>query len=90
MKLMAKSLVTSGYRMGMGKDMDAGKDAILWQITQRAEPDIQRVQAPADISRSALRCHSNETHAPTENPPNSTQLEGATYHSPKVTSGSVQ
>jgi len=34
---------------------------------------MQRVQALADISRSALRCHSSETRAPIANPPNSAQ-----------------
>jgi len=34
--------------------------------------------------------HSNETRAPIGNPPNSAQLEGTPYHSPRVTSGSVQ
>jgi len=34
------------------------------------------VQALADISRSALFLHSNETCAPTANPPNSSQLDG--------------
>ena len=47
-----------------------------------AEPGIERVQALADISLLALCCHSNETHAPTANPPNSAQLEGTSYHSP--------
>jgi len=37
---------------------------------------IDRVQALAYISRSALRCHSNETRAPIANPPNSAELEG--------------
>jgi len=37
---------------------------------------LQRVQALADISRSALCCHSNETREPIANPPNSAQLEG--------------
>jgi len=37
---------------------------------------IQRIQALADISRSALCCHSNESRAPIANPPNSAQLEG--------------
>jgi len=41
-----------------------------------------RVQALADISHSALYCHSNETIAPIANPPNSAQLEGIPYHSP--------
>jgi len=35
---------------------------------------IERVQALADISRSALYCPSNETRAPIANPPNSAQL----------------
>jgi len=34
------------------------------------------VQALADISRSALCCHGNETRAPIANPPNSTQIDG--------------
>jgi len=42
---------------------------------------IERVQALANISRSALCCHSNETRAPIANPPNSAQLEGTPYHS---------
>jgi len=43
---------------------------------------IDRVQALAEISRLALCCHSNETRALTENPPDSAQLEGIPYHSP--------
>jgi len=46
----------------------------LFQIT----PGIERVQALADISRSALCCHSNETRAPIANPPNTAELEGCT------------
>jgi len=38
-------------------------------------PGTERVQALADISRSALCCHSNETRAPIANAPNSAQLE---------------
>jgi len=37
---------------------------------------IERVQALAGISRSALRCQSNETRAPIANSPSSAQLEG--------------
>ena len=37
---------------------------------------IDRVQALAVISLSALRYHSNETRVPTANPPNTAQLEG--------------
>jgi len=40
------------------------------------EPGIERVQALDDISRSALCCQSNETCAPTANPPDSAQPEG--------------
>ena len=42
----------------------------------------QRVQALADISRSALYCHSNETRAPIATKPNSAQLEGTLNYSP--------
>ena len=44
------------------------------------KPGIERVQALADISRSALRCYINETGAPIANPPNSAQLDGTPYH----------
>ena len=42
----------------------------------RTEPATDRIQALADISRSAPYCHSNETRAPIANPPTSAQLEG--------------
>ena len=48
------------------------------------KPRIPRVQALADISCSALCCHSNETRAPIANLPNSAQLQGIPYHSPKL------
>jgi len=54
-----------------------------------SKPAIERVQALADISPSVLCCHSNETHAPIADLPNSAQLEG-TPIVPQVTSGSVQ
>jgi len=44
------------------------------------KPGIERVQALADISRSMLCCHSNETHAPIANLPNSAQSEGTPYY----------
>ena len=47
--------------------------SFLW-LTAYIEPDIERVQALTDISRSALRCHSNETRASIANPPDSAQL----------------
>jgi len=50
-------------------------------------PGMQRVQSLAGISRSVLCCHSNETRAPIANPPNSAQLQGTFYHSPKLHPG---
>jgi len=53
-----------------------------WQGTaahRRDQPGIERVQALADISRSALCRHSNETRAPIANPPISAQLDGTPY-----------
>jgi len=41
-------------------------------------------RALADVSRSALCCHSSATRAPTANLPNSAQLGGTPYHSPKL------
>ena len=37
-------------------------------------PPFNRVKALADISHSAQCCHSNETHAPTANVPNSAHM----------------
>jgi len=51
---------------------------------QQHQPGIERVQALADISRSAVYCHSNETRAPIANPPNNAQLEITTYNIPQV------
>jgi len=57
--------------------------------TELNEPGIEPVQALADITRSALCCHSNENRAPIANPPNCAQ-PGAPRTIPQVTSGSVQ
>ena len=47
-------------------------------------PAIQRVQASLlTVCIWHIRCHSNETHVPIANPPDSAQLEGTSYHSPK-------
>jgi len=54
------------------------------------KPATERVHALADISRSALCCHSNDTRAPTANLPNSAQLEGTPYPFSQVTFRSVQ
>jgi len=48
-------------------------NAVLCTVNK---PGIEQVQALTEISRSALCCHSNETHAPIAKPPNSAQLEG--------------
>jgi len=65
---------------------------------QNIKPGIQRVQALANtVSTSTrwhftftLHCHSNETRAPTANPPNSAQLGVTPLPFLQVTSGSVQ
>jgi len=55
------------------------------------KPGIERGRALADISHSALCCHSNETRASIANPPNSAQLGAPLpFPNPQVTSGSVQ
>ena len=60
-----------------------GTSASVVQVcVEQVEPGIGRVQALADISRSALRCHSNETRAPIANPLNSAQRGDTLYHSP--------
>jgi len=48
---------------------------------------IERVQALADISHSALCCHSNKACTPIANPPNSAQPEGTCYHCPNLHPG---
>jgi len=58
---------------------------------ENTEPGTVRVQALADISRSVLCCHSNETRALIANPPNSectTRRHPLPF--PHITSGSVQ
>ena len=50
--------------------------------TTSNKPGTERVQALAVISRSPLRCHSNETRAPIANSANSAQLGGTPYHYP--------
>jgi len=48
---------------------------------------IERVQALADTSHSALCCYSNESRVPIINPPNNAQLEGTPYDSPNLHPG---
>ena len=59
-----------------------GDFSLVQHTCLQFQPGVERVQALADISRSALCCHSNETRAPIANPPKSAQLEGTPYHSP--------
>ena len=47
-------------------------------------PGIERIQALADISRSAPCCRSNKTRAPIANRPNMAHLEGTSYHCPNL------
>jgi len=46
----------------------------------------QRAHTPRKLE-FALCCHSNATHAPIANPPNSAQLEGSLYHTSKLHPG---
>ena len=51
------------------------------------KPGIERVQALADISRSALCCHSNETRAPIANPQKNSTTRGYPKHSANLHPG---
>jgi len=63
-----------------------GESFELLAQLQYMEPGIHGVglKAIADISRSALCCHSNESRAPIANPSHSAQLEGTLYHFAKL------
>jgi len=52
---------------------------ICVQMVTTWKVGIERLQALADISHSALCCHSNKTRTRIANPPNSAQLEGTPY-----------
>jgi len=58
-----------------------------FKLQEQFQPGTERVQALADISRSALCCHINETRTPIATPPNSAQLRGHPYHFPKLHPG---
>jgi len=51
------------------------------------QPGIERVQSTRWHFAFALCCHSKATRAPIANPPNSAQLGGTLYHSPKLHPG---
>jgi len=60
-----------GYRMKLylSSKVFAGRNIrFIRRHFHKCKPGIQREQALADISRSALCCHSNETRAPIANP----------------------
>ena len=61
-------------------------DKTFWQL-QQLQPGVDQVQVLAEISRSALCCHSNETRAPITNPPNSAQLDSPHTIPPNVHPG---
>jgi len=61
---------------------------MLMCATMLPTTGIEREQAIADISRSALCCHSNKTHALITNLPNSAHTtRWQAYHSPKLHAG---
>jgi len=64
-----------------------GKTTEKLQTVDFQQPGLERVQALADISRSAVCCHSKKTRAPIANPPNSAQLEGTPYYSSNIHPG---
>ena len=76
-------------------------EALMKIITQTINvTGIEQIQALADIlclalccpcdethAPTAVCCHSNEIRAPIANPPDSAQLQGTLYHSPKLHPG---
>jgi len=54
----------------------------LMTVIEKNKTGTEQVQALAGISRSALRCHSNEIRAPIVNLRNSAQLRAPTTISP--------
>jgi len=71
------------WELTAAKLKHAPADFTQVDVTQCAPDRADTIQtrhrtstSTADISRSALCCHSNETRAPIANPPNSAQLEG--------------
>jgi len=74
-----------GYRtkLYLSSKVFAGRNIrFIRRHFHKCKPGIEREQALAGISCSALCCHSNETRAPIANLPNSVHLEGTPYHYP--------
>jgi len=87
----AAALLRTWYKF-VSKWVSKFHDRQLYTDTE-SKPGTERVQALADISRSALCCHSNKARAPItdcKHAKQCTTMEGTPYHSPKLTSGSVQ
>jgi len=60
--------------------------------TDPAEPAVRTMSSYRVMDASvqlgfALCCHNNATRTPIANPPNSAQLEGSIYHTPKLLPG---
>jgi len=70
--------VSVEHRLVTDRQTTKAYTALAWRRTVMNKPGIERVQALADISRS---------RAPIANPPNSAQLGGTPYHSPKLHPG---
>jgi len=84
-------LISSNFAWNFGEGVQTHKHplftALVYTSVTQLQPGIGRGQALADISRSALCCHTIETRAPIANPPNSAQLGGTPYHSPELHPG---
>jgi len=85
----SKVLVTTASRC---LSNTTGMAAVSWPVSHTGiqplshllQQGTEQVQALADISRSALCCHSNETRAPIASPSNSAQLESTLTIPPKL------
>jgi len=61
---------------GRDRKKSCGNVALFdFVVHLKQQPGTERIQALADISHSALCCHSNKICAPTANPPNSAQAQ---------------
>jgi len=69
-------LYTSSRLHLLSRNISGKSRAPHYHALTTNQPRAERVQALADISHSALCCHSHETQAPIANVPNSAQLEG--------------
>ena len=94
---LPRSTASSLFKLCVWKSFCTTSLHVLFGLPLGLEPSTSysihlknQIKNYADIEqvRSIRRCcHSNETYAPTANPPNSAQLEGTPYHSPKLHPG---